>query len=153
MPPLTPRWGLVKPWGLCFEATRPERCGGLGQVAQSVEQGIENPRVGGSIPSLATTFLLVLSTGMVAACGDNCEQLCQQTTTRIGQCKSDSLAWQDLGARSSRDFFQQCRDDWEQVRNGLTSSDLNVALDVCQDTTVVLQDMSCDEILALYRDQ
>ena len=25
-----------------------------GQVAQSVEQGIENPRVGGSIPSLAT---------------------------------------------------------------------------------------------------
>ncbi len=26
-----------------------------GQVAQSVEQRIENPRVGGSIPSLATT--------------------------------------------------------------------------------------------------
>jgi hypothetical protein len=25
-----------------------------GQVAQLVEQGIENPRVGGSIPSLAT---------------------------------------------------------------------------------------------------
>ncbi len=25
-----------------------------GQVAQSVEQGTENPRVGGSIPSLAT---------------------------------------------------------------------------------------------------
>ena len=28
-----------------------------GQVAQSVEQWIENPRVGGSIPSLATNFL------------------------------------------------------------------------------------------------
>ena len=26
-----------------------------GQVAQSVEQGTENPRVGGSIPSLGTT--------------------------------------------------------------------------------------------------
>jgi hypothetical protein len=26
----------------------------IGQVAQLVEQGIENPRVGGSIPSLAT---------------------------------------------------------------------------------------------------
>lgn len=25
-----------------------------GQIAQSVEQGIENPRVGGSIPPLAT---------------------------------------------------------------------------------------------------
>ena len=29
-------------------------CGG--QVAQSVEQGTENPRVGGSIPSLTTIF-------------------------------------------------------------------------------------------------
>ncbi len=28
----------------------------FGQVAQLVEQGIENPRVGGSIPSLATTL-------------------------------------------------------------------------------------------------
>jgi hypothetical protein len=28
-----------------------------GQVAQLVEQRIENPRVGGSIPPLATTFL------------------------------------------------------------------------------------------------
>ena len=27
-----------------------------GQIAQLVEQRIENPRVGGSIPSLATTF-------------------------------------------------------------------------------------------------
>ncbi len=31
-----------------------------GQVAQSVEQGTENPRVGGSIPSL-TTYLFFLS--------------------------------------------------------------------------------------------
>jgi hypothetical protein len=28
----------------------------VGQLAQSVEQGTENPRVGGSIPSLPTTF-------------------------------------------------------------------------------------------------
>ena len=35
--------------------TRPRR--GIGQVAQSVEQGIENPRVGGSIPSLATNLI------------------------------------------------------------------------------------------------
>ena len=26
------------------------------QIAQSVEQGIENPRVGGSIPPLGTTY-------------------------------------------------------------------------------------------------
>jgi hypothetical protein len=29
---------------------------GHAQIAQSVEQGIENPRVGGSIPSLGTIF-------------------------------------------------------------------------------------------------
>jgi hypothetical protein len=28
----------------------------VAQIAQSVEQGIENPRVGGSIPSLGTTY-------------------------------------------------------------------------------------------------
>ena len=28
----------------------------VAQIAQSVEQGIENPRVGGSIPSLGTTI-------------------------------------------------------------------------------------------------
>ena len=32
-----------------------------GQIAQSVEQRIENPRVGGSIPSLATMISLVKS--------------------------------------------------------------------------------------------
>jgi hypothetical protein len=31
----------------------------LGQVAQLVEQRIENPRVGGSIPSLATKILSI----------------------------------------------------------------------------------------------
>ena len=29
---------------------------GSGQIAQSVEQGTENPRVGGSIPSLPISF-------------------------------------------------------------------------------------------------
>jgi hypothetical protein len=31
-----------------------------GQIAQLVEQRIENPRVGGSIPSLATTQIRIL---------------------------------------------------------------------------------------------
>ena len=35
---------------MCFKYQRAE-------VAQSVEQGTENPRVGGSIPSLGTSFL------------------------------------------------------------------------------------------------
>ena len=41
--------------GLNEDPFRPARRGHtIGQVAQSVEQGTENPRVGGSIPSLAT---------------------------------------------------------------------------------------------------
>ncbi len=39
----------------------------VAQIAQSVEQGIENPRVGGSIPSLGTKFLLS-SVGRTADC-------------------------------------------------------------------------------------
>ncbi len=39
-----------------FPGALPERHPIRGQVAQLVEQGIENPRVGGSIPSLATTL-------------------------------------------------------------------------------------------------
>jgi hypothetical protein len=37
------------------------------QVAQLVEQGIENPRVGGSIPPLGTTFLMKIND--LAICG------------------------------------------------------------------------------------
>ena len=36
-----------------------------GQIAQSVEQRTENPRVGGSIPSLATTSNLVTVLGSI----------------------------------------------------------------------------------------
>ena len=31
----------------------------VAQIAQSVEQGIENPRVGGSIPSLGTILIII----------------------------------------------------------------------------------------------
>jgi hypothetical protein len=56
---------------VCFKYQRAE-------VAQSVEQGTENPRVGGSIPSLGTSFclkireytkLVIESLLMVRLCG------------------------------------------------------------------------------------
>ena len=43
-----------------------------GQVAQSVEQGTENPRVGGSIPSL-TTYLFFLSFSLSPHCHEHSE--------------------------------------------------------------------------------
>ena len=39
--------------------TRQERLRSIAQIAQSVEQGIENPRVGSSILSLGTTYKLI----------------------------------------------------------------------------------------------
>ena len=39
----------------------------LGQVAQSVEQGTENPRVGGSIPSLPIPFHIPIAQNLHAS--------------------------------------------------------------------------------------
>jgi hypothetical protein len=57
-------WGVAKlakaqdfdsciPW---FESRHPSQ---RAQIAQSVEQGTENPRVAGSIPALGTTIIMV----------------------------------------------------------------------------------------------
>jgi hypothetical protein len=129
----------------------------LGRVAQLVERGIENPCVGGSIPSPATAHALgwvhlgtalMLMTG--AGCGDNCEQLCVQTASRLAACKPDSLAWTDLGARSRAGFAADCRNDWQLMSTELTVSDLRVALDVCDEATRDLGRLSCEELTALY---
>ena len=58
----------------------------VAQIAQSVEQGIENPRVGGSIPSLGTTTAKPLMSygfgGFLFSGGANlfCLSLCRLVT-------------------------------------------------------------------------
>ncbi len=129
-----------------------------------VEQGIENPRVGGSIPSLATTFilrsrpllvglLLVGGLPLVGGCGDQCEQLCVQASTRLQRCKPDGMDWRDLGARSRNDFANSCRTDWERVSSDLTATEVREALDVCRDTRAALDELSCDEVAAIYAEE
>ncbi len=56
--PLTPGglYGLIRP---------------VARIAQSVEQGIENPRVLGSIPSPGTTYLEKPAYGLVFCFGEN----------------------------------------------------------------------------------
>ena len=120
-----------------------------GRVAQSVEQGIENPCVGGSIPSLATTLILIASL-MSAACGDKCEVLCQQTGDALATCRPDGLSWADVGARSRADFVSNCRGDWDRARLDLSSGQLSAALDVCAETTDALGDVTCEELIAIY---
>jgi hypothetical protein len=124
----------------------------LGRVAQSVEQGTENPCVGGSIPSPATFFLLIMSAASVMGCGDRCEKLCQDIATELDGCKSESLSWADLGARSKIDFVEECRSQWEYERSDLSPNNLVLSLDACEATQKTLPALSCEVIIALYAD-
>jgi hypothetical protein len=126
----------------------------MGRVAQLVEQGIENPRVGGSIPSPATITLpaslwLALTLGAASGCGDNCEQLCIGVRDAIAECDPQSLSWNDLGARGPINFVTECRDQWDRERLNLSAPELRRALQACGDARKQLE-LSCDEVLALY---
>jgi hypothetical protein len=59
-----------------------------GQVAQSVEQRIENPCVGGSIPPLATNFT-VFCRGSFAPRGPSMETAAQRQTVAIPEAASN----------------------------------------------------------------
>ncbi len=116
-----------------------------------VEQGIENPRVGGSNPSPATTLpFLVLLSALASACGDHCEALCVAVADRVAECRPVALTWADLGATSRADFSSRCRRDWDAVLAELEAHDQTVALDLCDASLDRVLELSCDEIIALY---
>ncbi len=122
-----------------------------GQIAQSVEQGIENPRVGGSIPPLATTLILLLS-----GCGDDCAEACQQTTNAIAVCMADDDAgwyadWADLGAENRREHREACQNSWNRTAATLEARELEQALEMCANAVDDLDTMDCDTLRALYQ--
>ena len=92
-----PWWCALPPEGDALGSEDP------GRVAQLVEQGTENLRVGGSIPSPAT--LLFLLPILTAAQCDECASLCRETATKIAACMENdeipSLLWSDLGAKGA----------------------------------------------------
>jgi hypothetical protein len=120
----------------------------IGQVAQLVEQGTENPRVGGSIPSLATLLLPFALTG----CGllrDNCDALCSDVAERIDACRGD-LPWSDFGASRRTNWISQCQKEWEATSGGLGARDLELALDICDEGRTTTEDLPCEDVIALY---
>ncbi len=156
MVPLT----LTMPTITCAEPS-----GSRGRIAQLVEQGIENPRVGGSNPSLATTpsssprgrvesryrrrgALLAVALAVVSGCGDRCDRLCERLGDALATCRPASLTWNDLGARTG--FVNTCQDDWDRARSQLASAQASAALDACDDTSSTLEELSCEELVALY---
>jgi hypothetical protein len=136
----------------CHLGARSERSG---QVAQSVEQGIENPRVGGSIPSLAT-FGAVVALFAGGCKPDRCEALCTRTSNRLGEClQSYSASWEDLDADSKADFDTQCQNLWRQERAELEPRELEDALNQCDEAMDALFELNasgevCDQLRAIY---
>ena len=121
-----------------------------GQVAQLVEQGTENPRVGGSTPSLATSFVL-LFVPLAASCGDACETACNTARQSVAACLNDwSASWEDLGAENGAGFRSDCEDEWRSVSSTLESRELSQALESCQRVVDDTPDLSCDELRAIY---
>ena len=125
-----------------------------GRVAQLVERGIENPCVGGSTPSLATTFDVVLLAVLLSACRnplwDRCERLCSDVADRVESCVGTELEWADVGATSKRAFAQQCRRTWVDETRGLTSRELELGLTVCADARPGVAEWTCDDVLSRY---
>ena len=126
-----------------------------GQVAQLVEQGTENPCVGGSNPSLATILLLGV---VLAGCStdDDCETLCVETGAALAGCLADwPIDWSDLDAKNRRAFRKACQNRWGEERADLEPRELDDALEQCVegiDNLDALEDQGelCDHLRALY---
>ena len=58
----------------------------LGQLAQSVEQRTENPRVPGSIPGLATIFLRKWLSGRASPCQGECREFDPRLPLQLRGC-------------------------------------------------------------------
>lgn len=123
---------------------------GAGLVAQSVEQGIENPCVGGSIPPRAT-FLFLSAALVFTGCTEPCETACQRTAFAIGRCIGDwSADWSDLGASSKTDFRERCQETWKRNSSSLESRELEEALLQCAILQDGVLDLDCDTLRAIY---
>ncbi len=134
--------------------------GGLrGQVAQLVEQGTENPRVGGSTPSLATLLLSILVPAMAACASDPCSTLCVDVSRGLDEClPAWGLTWEEVGAESRSNWLIGCQNEWDEVRSSLEARELPAAEEQCADARIELdrlqaaEDGACDELRVLYLD-
>lgn len=118
-----------------------------------VEHATENRSVGGSIPSLATIFLLC-----VGCAPDPCEGLCSTLRTELATCVDTwPVGWEEVDASSGANYQRQCENGWAAARAELEPRELQDALDQCEETDAALQSLAddgelCDSPRALYVD-
>lgn len=157
-------WAML--WGGAGQGgvSRLTRARGLGQIAQLVEQGTENPRVGGSTPSLAILTGLLLSgcgppCNIAAVWTSRCDRLCCEVADSVEPCIDDVFTWSDLGSSDRQDFVRQCFDQWSEARADLTSYELQQATLVCRDVRREISRIPadapdrCEEIRSLYAER
>ncbi|MCB9746657.1 MAG: hypothetical protein H6740_29045 [Alphaproteobacteria bacterium] len=88
---------------------------------------------------------------LLSGCGDACQRACQSARLAVADCLDDwNLDWEDLSARSGADFRQDCEDDWEVLTPTLETRELEQALDACQRVVDQADELSCDELRAVY---
>ena len=132
-----------------------------GQVAQLVEQGTENPRVGGSSPPLATTlvlwgFIVGVSATSFGCADDSCELLCRRASSRIDSCMSDWPAdWSDLDSDNAAEFRDTCVIQWGLSRGVLEPREYEASLEQCDEGLDYLvgirsSEVECASLRALY---
>ena len=125
-----------------------------GRVAQLVEQGIENPCVGGSSPPRATFFTRLASVAFLIqalGCSDPCIRTCSNAANAVGECVNDwSLDWGDLGANGKTQFKDNCEQSWARTAATLESRELEQAFLQCESVNEEMNDLTCDDLLVLY---
>ena len=58
--------------------------------------------------------------------------------------------WEDLGAESRAGYRSTCLTDWESIRADLEARQIPDAEARCEDATVELDALTCDELAVLY---
>ena len=118
-----------------------------GQVAQLVEQWIENPWVGGSNPPLA---IFIFSFGCTS---DPCTELCSTVTNELETCLAEwPISWNELDASRAATFEETCENRWYAQRSELEDWELDDAYEQCEEGKEAIEvlDDKCDQLRAIY---
>ena len=112
-----------------------------------VERGIENPCVGGSSPPSGTIMLLLL----ISCTLDECHSLCAEVADALQVCIQEWPGrWEGFGYNSRNDYYEVCKQQWNETQSSISQSQQNLALSQCDNTleSVQLEPLDCDYLRA-----